>query len=174
MASLATVIGTRLRPYWNYILAAFIFVIFVVVAIYAYRAFFTKKNDLKKYDDVANATDRKSVVEIIFFFVDWCPHCKTAKPEWDAFKRQYNGSTVNGNMIKCYDIDCTDDNGDQVITMDKNTATGITPTPVKTTELIKKYKINSYPTIICQKENDRIDFDAKITQVSLVKLINSV
>ena len=174
MASFANVIGMRLRPYWNYILAAFAIVIFVVVAIYAYRAFFLKKNDVKKYDDVANATDRKSVVEIIFFFVDWCPHCKTAKPEWDAFKRQYNGSTVNGNTIKCYDIDCTDDNGDQVITMDKDTTTGIKPTPVKTTELIKKYKIESYPTIICQKEDTRIDFDAKITQVSLVKLVNSI
>jgi thiol-disulfide isomerase/thioredoxin len=29
--------------------------------------------------------------ELIFFFAEWCPHCKTAKPIWEKVSADYNG-----------------------------------------------------------------------------------
>ena len=59
----------------------------------------------------------------------------------------------------------TDENGSQGSTK---------PTSMKTAELIKKYKIESYPTIKVSKDNNTIEFDAKVTADNLSKLVNSV
>jgi hypothetical protein len=45
---------------------------------------------------------------------------------------------------------------------------------MKTTELIKLYNIDAYPTIKLKKDDIVVDFDAKITQVALSKFVNSV
>jgi thiol-disulfide isomerase/thioredoxin len=34
--------------------------------------------------------------EILFFFADWCPHCKAAKPIWNDLKSEYENKTING------------------------------------------------------------------------------
>ena len=82
-------------------------------------------------------------------------------------------------MIKCYDINCTDDNGEDVVELDNSDPdnpiqTGIKPTTMKTSELIKLYNIDAYPTIKLKKDDIIVDFDAKITQVALSKFVNSV
>ena len=28
-----------------------------------------------------------NIVEVMYFYTNWCPHCKNAKPEWDQFKK---------------------------------------------------------------------------------------
>ena len=37
--------------------------------------------------------------ELLFFYADWCPHCKTAKPIWNDLKSQYENKTINGNKL---------------------------------------------------------------------------
>lgn len=179
MANLINYIYDKTKFYYKYILIALVTILFIGVATYVYKTAFRSKQDIKAFDDVANAVDRKSSIQIFMFSVDWCPHCKTAKPEWDAFKRQFNGTVVNGSVVKCYDINCTDDNGSETIEVDntdpKNPVfTGIKQTSVRTSELISKYNIDSYPTIKLQKGDTTVEFDAKITQVSLSKFVNSV
>lgn len=179
MANLITYIYDKTKYYYKYVLIIFLIILFLGVATYVYRVMFKPKQDLKAFDDVANTVDRKNSIQVFLFSVDWCPHCKTAKPEWDAFKRQFDGTVVNGSIVKCYHIDCTDDNGSDVIEIDtsdpKNPiSTGIKQTSVRTSELIRKYNIDSYPTIKLQKGSTTVDFDAKITQVSLSKFVNSV
>lgn len=179
MANIITYLYDKTKYYYKYILIVFLAILFIGVATYVYRHIFKPKRENKEFDNVANTVDRKSIIQVFMFFVDWCPHCKTAKPEWDSFKRQFNGTTVNGSVVKCYDINCTDDNGSEVIQMDISDPanpvdTGIAQTSVKTAELIRKYNIDSYPTIKLQKGTTTVDFDAKITEVSLSKLVNSV
>ena len=41
----------------------------------------------REFDDKESSNEN----EIIFFYVDWCPHCKTARPQWDAVKKTYHG-----------------------------------------------------------------------------------
>jgi thiol-disulfide isomerase/thioredoxin len=112
----------------------------------------------------------------MLFYVDWCPHCIKDIPEWDAFAEIYNNKEVNGRLIQCYDIDCTDDNGDVTIQFDPidGTSTNMSPTPIKISKLIKKYKIDSYPTIKLSKDDTTVDFEAKVTKQNLIQFVTSV
>jgi thiol-disulfide isomerase/thioredoxin len=108
------------------------------------------KKSGNKFSDVANANRRQKEVMIYFFHVDWCPHCKNALPEWNAFKSQYDEKEVNGYVLKCVDTDCTSETGE-------------------VTRVIKTYNIDSYPTVKMVKDGKTIDFDSKITKTSLEK-----
>jgi thiol-disulfide isomerase/thioredoxin len=96
MANLILYVDSLLKPYYRYILAFFIFVVFVTVARYAYQSIFVKANRLKNSTNIANANNIKPITAIYFFHVDWCPHCIKAIPEWDAFAEIYNNKEVNG------------------------------------------------------------------------------
>ena len=50
----------------------------------------------------------------------------------------------------------------------------IQPTPIKLSTLIKKYNIDSYPTVKLTKGDVVVDFDSKITKDTLIQFVNSV
>jgi len=93
--------------------------------------------------------------EIILFSVDWCPHCKTAKPEWDKVKAEYNGKDVNGYHLVFTDINCTNESP-------------------QVEKLMNQYKIEGYPTIKLIKDGQVIEFDAKPTESNLKQYIQTV
>ena len=93
--------------------------------------------------------------EMILFYVDWCPHCKTAKPEWENIKTEYEGKTINGYTLIFTEHNCT------------------TETP-EIEALINKYKIEGYPTIKLIKDNQVIEYDAKPTKTTMETFINTV
>jgi hypothetical protein len=65
--------------------------------------------------------------------------------------------------------------GDEVIQHDPTAGkTGLEPTPIRISELIKKFKIDSYPTIKLVKDDLIIDYDAKVTTDNLSQFVNSV
>ena len=94
-------------------------------------------------------------VEIILFSVDWCPHCKVARPEWDKVSEEYTTKLIKGRQIIFKDINCNEE------------------TPEITT-LISKYKIEGYPTVKLLKDGEVIDFEAKPTQSNLQQFLNTV
>jgi thiol-disulfide isomerase/thioredoxin len=176
MANIVVYVGSLLKPYYRYILAFLLLVVFITVARYSYQTYFVKVQKDKNSSNIANANNIKPITAIYFFHVDWCPHCVKAVPEWNAFVDAYNNKEVKGHLVQCYNIDCTDDNGDVTIQTDPTTggATNISPTPVKISQLVQKYKIDSYPTIKLTKDNNVIDFEAKVTKQNLVQFVNSV
>jgi thiol-disulfide isomerase/thioredoxin len=174
MATVLTVISEALKPYTNIIIAIFIFFIFVTLGFYAYNQYYVPYSETQKLADMANSNGRKKLANIYFFYVDWCPYCKTAKPEWNTFKLQYNNVEKGGYIIKCYDINCTDDNGEINISEMPDDANGlIQTTPTKIADMIRKYKIDAYPTIKMTKDSTTIDYDAKITSEHLDQFIES-
>jgi thiol-disulfide isomerase/thioredoxin len=182
MANFTKYANSVLKPYYKYMTGLFLLALFILVAKFAYDTYFVKMKKNKEFTDVANAINNKPIVTVFFFFVDWCPHCKTAKPEWEKFKSQYNNKEIKGYVLKCYDVNCTEDNGDQVIQFDteidketqQHLPIPIKPTPIKTSELVKKYNIDSYPTIKLTKNDLVVDFDAKVTKEALSQFINTV
>lgn len=202
MANLITYANTLLKPYYKYITGIVLLILFILVSKFVYETYFVKYNKNKALSDVANAKNTKEICAIYFFYVDWCPHCVKAKPEWNAFKDQYDNKVVNGYVLKCYSIDCTKDNGDEVIQFDNSIGQGvytsedtnvekdtaspsdksyqlpnqipIKPTPIKLSTLIKKYNIDSYPTVKLTKGDVVVDFDSKITKDTLIQFANSV
>ena len=93
--------------------------------------------------------------EFFLFYVDWCPHCKTAKPEWEKVKQQYQGKSINGYNVIFKEVNCTNETPD-------------------VEKMISQYQIQGYPTLKLLKDGQVIDFDSKPTQDSLTQFLNSV
>ena len=154
MPGLIEVVNKIARPYYKYVVMIVAAVIFGYAANYGYNAYFVKKQE-NKFADVPNAKRSNKEVSVMFFHVDWCPHCKTALPEWENFKKQYNNKEVNGYITKCVDVDCTDETSD-------------------TQNMINKYEIESYPTVKMVKDKNTIEFDSKISTSTLEHFVNSM
>ena len=167
-----TYIFEKTRPFHFKIMLSVLILIFSLVAYYAYNTYFASKQSMtsKSFDNVANAVENGNSIQIYFFHADWCPHCQNAAPEWKTFATATNGQIINGYLVECIDVDCTGDNGE----ISGENIAEISATPGQTAELIQKYNINSYPTIKLVKDDETIDFEAKITESSLHKFVNSV
>jgi len=103
------------------------------------------------------ATDPNSnkTAEMMLFYVDWCPHCKTAKPEWENLKSEYEGKQINGYNIKFTEHNCTAESAEN-------------------DELMNKYKIEGYPTIKLLKGDQVIEYDAKPTKSTMEQFLHTV
>lgn len=93
--------------------------------------------------------DDNDVAEIYFFYTEWCPHCKKARPEWDKFKDMVGENKVNNTNIYFYEIDC-----------DKDTATA------------NKFKVEGYPTIKMTHKDQIYEYDAKPDANNLQQFVN--
>lgn len=96
--------------------------------------------------------------KIIFFWASWCPHSKTAKPEWDKIVEYYteNKNVVNGYRLIFEDVNC--DNPDD-------------PDTVK---MLSEFKIEGYPTIKMVKGNEVIEYNANTDLKTVIHFVNSV
>jgi thiol-disulfide isomerase/thioredoxin len=156
MAGFYDIVRSYFTPYYWYFLLILCTVIFGLLAKYTYDKYSEQqKMNSKKFDDVANAEIRDNVLTIFFFYVDWCPHCKTAYPEWVKFKNQYNDEEMNGYNVSCVELNCTDE------------------TP-EVLSAINEYIIEAFPTIKMLKDNQKIEFDAKITYSALEKFLTTM
>lgn len=96
-----------------------------------------------------------STAELLFFYADWCPHCKAAKPIWNEIKTEYENKTINGYSITFTEIDCSEE----------------TPEVEK---LMNQYSVEGYPTIKLLKDGQIIEYDAKPSKETLTKFLNTV
>ena len=139
------------------------FVILIIgAAIYGYYIYYLPSVKSRNFSDLSNKRPVENGkggggdILVYFFHVDWCPHCKTASPEWKTFSDNYDGLEVNGYTLRCINKDCTNDKDASV------------------QDLIQKHKIEGYPTIKMIKDNKTIDFDAKVTNSNLEKFIENM
>ena len=97
-------------------------VIFVVLPLAVYV--------LKKLTNTESFSNNSN--KMYFFNVDWCGHCKKAKPEWTEFvnKLEKNNNAINGANVEAVSV-----NGDNE------------------KELTNEYDIKGYPTFILKKSN---------------------
>jgi len=95
-----------------------------------------------------------SAAQLLFFTVDWCPHCKVAKPEWDNLVSEYDGKLINGHQVVFTNYNCTTETDE-------------------TKKLISQYGIDGYPTVKLIKDGQVINFDAKPTKDSLATFLKS-
>jgi len=162
MPGLIDVINSRfIQPYYMIILVVTIMVVFTIAGYYGYNWYYISNMSVMNdpTNDIANGEERDKELLIRIFTVDWCPHCKTAKPEWASFCEEYNGKVINGYVITCdkNGTDCTDDKTDPDVMYN-----------------IKTYNIESYPTVILTKDSKKYDFDAKISKNTLSQFVESV
>ena len=167
--NILTYIFEKTRPYHFSIVISLLIIFFSIVGYYAYNKYFASKQNMKPFNDVANASEQNSIVQIYFFHAQWCPYCQKAYPEWTSFATANNRQVINGYLVECIEVDCTGDNGES-----NGTQVGIAATPEQTADLIREYNINSYPTIKLIKNGEIVDFEAKVTESSLQKFISTI
>ena len=130
----------------------FVVILFLIAALVTYRKFLMGGMN-KKY--VANNEYNKEAVgitsaDIYFFYTEWCPHCKTAKPIWFEFKKDMEGQTVNGVKLHFFEVDCDKDS-----------------------ETSDKFKVKGFPTIKLIKGKQIIEYDAKPSVATLHEFVKS-
>jgi len=104
---------------------------------------------------VGSGASANKEAEIMLFYTDWCPHCKTAKPEWEQVKAEYDGKQIHGYTIIFTEVNCTNDSPD-------------------VEKMMNTYKVEGYPTIKLVKDNQIIDYDAKPSKATLTQFLNTV
>lgn len=92
-----------------------------------------------------------------FFYATWCPHCKTAMPDWEAFKSEYNGTTVNGYTVFCEEHDCTDHEANAELS-----------------QMIQAFKVAGFPTVKLVKGDQVIECNARPTKANLAEFVQTV
>jgi thiol-disulfide isomerase/thioredoxin len=102
----------------------------------------------------SNSGGNKSA-EMFLFYVDWCPHCKTAKPEWNNLKAEYENKEINGYKVIFTEVNCTNESPEIEKMMDT-------------------YKIDGFPTIKLLKDGQVIEYDAKPTKDTMEQFLNTV
>ena len=150
------------KPFSFQLLLLFLIVLFSAIGYYAYSKYYIPKS--KEYDlgkNVANANDRNTEANLMFFYADWCPHCQNAKPIIESEKAKYADTLVNNRKVVFVNVDCSDD------------------TDPKVQALVQEYNIKGFPTLkmVYSKEDGTpmvVDFDAKITKYSVDQFINTV
>ena len=104
----------------------------------------------KELQTASAADSGANDVEVIFFYTEWCPFCKKARPAWDKIKEKYNEKPLNGKTLYFREVNCEKDE-----------------------KLADQYNIEGYPTIKMVKGDQVIDYDAKPTEKSLTEFLNT-
>jgi thiol-disulfide isomerase/thioredoxin len=133
-------------------------IIFIIIAVMVYFYYVTPSN--KKYHPnneqmPAGSSSDGNKAELIFFYADWCPHCKAAKPIWNDLKSEYENKTISGYQITFTEVDCSEETEE-------------------VEKLMNQYSVEGYPTIKLIKDGKVIEYDAKPSKETLTKFLSTV
>jgi thiol-disulfide isomerase/thioredoxin len=140
----------------RYILIASFAAILIACAYYIYKIYIAPQSDRSLLEGYATGMDMRNehpngeMVTLYFFGVEWCPHCKHAKPEWDAFVKENEGKTFNGKKVNFVSVDCD-----------------------KESSLADKYDVSGYPTVKLDTGSDVIEFKSKPEKDTLNQFLHS-
>jgi thiol-disulfide isomerase/thioredoxin len=142
---------------WKIIGIIIFSIILAVIAYLIYKSSQNKSgsNYTPNNEGMTDGSSSGKEAEIMLFYTDWCPHCKTAKPEWEQVKAEYDGKQIHGYTIIFTEVNCTNDSPD-------------------VEKMMNTYKVEGYPTIKLVKDNQIIDYDAKPSKATLTQFLNTV
>lgn len=113
--------------------------------------FFNNSQGVTPAPDGIGAND-DNVAQLYLFKVDWCPHCKTAKPVFDEVETELNGRLINEKYTVVFKtVDCEGE-----------------------PELADKFKIEGFPTIKLIKDGQVIEYDAKPDKEKIKEFLETV
>jgi thiol-disulfide isomerase/thioredoxin len=96
---------------------------------------------------------RGNQLVLVLFYVDWCPHCVSTKPEWQNLVNKLNNKQVNGHNIKVQACNA------------EGTATE--------KAFASENSVQGYPTIKLLKENDVVEYNGARNAEALEEFIKN-
>ena len=131
------------------LIAAALWVYTTYIAPKLQPSFVPNKEFIPQGEDVTQA-------DLYFFCVDWCPHCKAAKPALTTVKEKYQNTKINGVQVTFHFV-----NGEKE--------------EEKITDFEKTYnvKIDGFPTIYLVKGEQVIEYDAKPNEKTLTEFLHT-
>ena len=135
-------------------------VILLLIAYYVFKMYlyprlnptYVSNKEFQQTDDNVKTTKEPELANIYYYYTQWCPYCKKARPEWDKTKEKFNETVINNNKLQFHEIDC-----DAKTNQDK----------VK--------DIDGYPTIkMFLPDGKTVEYDSKPDAKTLELFINSV
>ncbi len=148
----------RIIGFMNFKVTLMIFfgIAIIIAAYFIYKQYADAKTTFHaNRENIPKDQNSNKTATLMLFYVDWCPHCKTAKPEWESLKTDYDGKSINGYTVNFMEYNCTNESAE-------------------TTQLMDKYNIEGYPTIKLVKDNQVIEYDAKPTKSTMEQFLNTV
>ena len=140
----------------NTLLIAGAVILFGIIAIFYYFYYVAPASQAKyhaNYEQIPEEQASKTA-ELLFFYADWCPHCKAAKPIWKDLKSEYENKTINGYKVIFTEVDCSEETAE-------------------VEKLMNQYSVEGYPTIKLLKDGQIIEYDAKPSKEMLTKFLNT-
>jgi thiol-disulfide isomerase/thioredoxin len=148
--------GSSLNTNTMLIIGAVILFTIIAVLYYFYYVAPSMKAQYKPNSErVPAGNTPTNTAELLFFYADWCPHCKAAKPIWNELKSEYENKTINGYQIIFTEIDCSEETAE-------------------VEKMMNQYSVEGYPTIKLLKDGQIIEYDAKPSSETLTKFLNTV
>ena len=105
------------------------------------------------FSNIQNGTQK--LPELMFFYANWCPHCKIAKVEWTKTQEYLDATNINSSKVYCIEHNCSEKTTDVEQTMNE-------------------YKIEGFPTIKLQYNNIIHDFNDTVTKDNIVAFLNKI
>lgn len=141
---------------WKTIIMIIAGLLLIILSYYFYKQYVNNKTAFHaNRENIPKNENATKSATMMLFYADWCPHCKTAKPEWDSMKTEYDGKNINGHKVTFVEYNCTNET-DEI------------------TGLMDKYNIDGFPTIKLIKGNEIIEYDAKPTKSTMTQFLNTV
>lgn len=141
---------------WQTIAIIIASILLVIFAYYTYKQYVdTKTSFHANRENIPQDVNSNKTATLMLFYADWCPHCKTAKPEWESLKSENAYGAINGYTITFVEHNCTNESED-------------------VSQLMDKYNIEGYPTIKLLKDNQVIEYDAKPSKSTMEQFLHTV
>jgi thiol-disulfide isomerase/thioredoxin len=137
------------------LIAVIVFAILYAVYYYYYSNPQMGANYQPNHEQVPENPTSGGESELLFFYAEWCPHCKTAKPIWESLKSEYANKTINGSVVTFTEVNCTEETAE-------------------VEKMMNQYNVEGYPTFKLLKNGQVIEYDAKPNRETLVQFLNTV
>lgn len=127
--------------------------VLTILAVVAYFA--VKKSGFMVKQGFQNPVDGKH--EFIMFYANWCPHCKTALPDFETFAE--SGITVNGQNVKMSKYDNASESAEDKKAFDDIKAKGV--------------EIKGFPTfILVTADGKTVEYKGERSITGYTKFLN--
>lgn len=99
-------------------------------------------------------TELANTADLMYFFTDWCPHCKKAKPEWAKITEYLDSNKINNYNVHCIEYDCSKQTPEIEVLMDQ-------------------YQIEGYPTMKLRVNGTVKTFESNITYDNVIDFLKN-